>query len=90
MKVGGKVVEKHGGDYSFMTCKMKSGQNEIPLGAKVTIEWEMEHRCRELDELDNGMRYITKSDNGLWYLYFDGQFSRPRVNACPGCGEKLA
>jgi len=87
MKVRGKVVEKHGGEYSFMTCKMKPGQNEIPIDAKVTVEWNADlHEC---EENSGGVITIERRSGGWYVVELRHSHIVGPVPLCPFCGEKL-
>ena len=64
--------------------------NEIPIGAKVTVEWtEMEHTCGVLDIRFQIVRYEVERDGWVWRDRSCGALSSTRVFYCPGCGKKL-
>ena len=67
-------------------------QTEIPIGAKVTVEWDDDvHQCHDLTKRG---RFSIRLEPGGWFLCSWGRESDDWrwivvVDYCPGCGKKL-
>ena len=67
------------------------GGIEIPIGAKVTVEWDDNvHECEKLEQARLNVKRYANSDR--WYVSDSPDGYIPNavmVWYCPGCGKKL-
>ena len=83
----GEVTRVSGGDFSVEFHVPVD--TKIPIGAKVTVEWdENVHECEEMKV--SGIELIhSKRFGGQWGLTMEGSKFVETITYCPGCGKKL-
>jgi len=61
----------------------------IPLGARLTVEWDDSvHECEEMKAYGR----FLKRKAGIWFIlrrYVDGESAVCEAKYCPGCGKDL-
>jgi len=77
-------------EYVFRVCF--TGQ--IPIGAKVTVEWEDDnvHQCEGMVQEPPGYEgsHIIQREHDQWWPYMDSDRVWGRnITYCPCCGERL-
>ena len=95
MKIEGKVHSTSTGYEGDMIRVSPEGNdvNDVPIGAKVTVEWdENEHRCEELEALGIKVQSGAAAKWAWWAGNDCGiclDSTAIRITHCPGCGVKL-